>query len=53
MYFFIDTNSKMRTEITDLVVFRKKLLKLLKFLQGAHFNDSSLINTRKKDTSNV
>ena len=27
----IDTNTKMWTEITDLVVFRKKLLK---FLQG-------------------
>ena len=32
IYFLIDTNTKMWTEITDLVVFRKKLLK---FLQGA------------------
>ena len=31
IYFLIDTNTKMWTEITDLVVFRKKLLK---FLQG-------------------
>ena len=32
IYFLIDANTKMWTEITDLVVFRKKLLK---FLQGA------------------
>ena len=31
IYFLIDTNAKMWTEITDIVVFRKKLLK---FLQG-------------------
>ena len=31
IYFLIDTNTKMWREITDLVVFRKKLLK---FLQG-------------------
>ena len=31
IYFLIDTNTKMWTEITDLVVLRKKLLK---FLQG-------------------
>ena len=34
IYFLIDTNTKMWTEITDLVVFRKKLLK---FLQGVQF----------------
>ena len=31
IYFLIDTNTKMWTEITDLVIFRKKLLK---FRQG-------------------
>ena len=30
-YFLIDTNAKMWTEITDIVIFRKKLVK---FLQG-------------------
>ena len=33
IYFLIDTNTKMWTEITDLVIFRKKLLK---FLQGEY-----------------
>ena len=31
IYFLIDTNAKMWTEITDIVIFRKKLLK---FRQG-------------------
>ena len=40
IYFLIDTNTKTWTEITDLVVFRKKLLK---FLQGVSRWQTSLV----------
>ena len=44
IYFLIDTNAKMWAEITDIVVFRKKLLK---FLQGVLVQFASLmISTR-------
>ena len=36
IYFLIDTNAKMWTEITDLVFFRKKLLKFLQGENGLH-----------------
>ena len=35
IYFLIDTNAKMWTEFTDIVIFRKRLLKFLQGEKGA------------------